>query len=767
MTNWDALGKGSDLRQSQLERKRTYVDTKERREAMNSLISKGYEHVFDYKNPDYVKMRKPKAFDVCWENTVWLLFRNMGFDIMNKDSSFKISYSRENPSLTQQIDVFAADEETVIVVECKSAQTPCTKRDFKQEIDAFKGNREGIIHSIKSHFGRKVQIKFIWATTNISLGKDLDRLKDAGIEHFDKETIDYYIKLAQHLGSASKYQLLGRLFAKKEIRNMNCVVPAIRGKMGGHTYYSFSIEPSRLLKIGYVLHRDDANNTMMPTYQRIIKKKRLEEVRKFVNQGGYFPNSIIISIDAPRGLQFDFKTDKENEAEGIPKLGMLHLPKKYCSAYIIDGQHRLYGYSDSVYSDNNTIPVVAFENLSKEEQLRLFMEINEHQQAVPKNLRSTLSADIFWESEDYAERRRSLRSKIAQELGEDPSSPLFNRILIGENTKQNNRCITMSSIENGLKDGGYFTNFKNNEAAEKIGLFDNTAPENSYGLDLALPFLKLAFGYFKKALPEEWERGDREQGLLTNNTGIYALLHIFSDILEFCENKHLAWAKLNSPEELLKHSEPFFETIVAFYNTLDSDLRAEIKTQYGTTGSSRHWRFLQMAIHNQFSEFAPAGLEDWWTNNSKQYNTSSMEMINAITGKAIAEVRTFIESNSLSLPFEIEAKVLKSNSERREAGLPPINKWDVLTLSDCSIIAHYKSYWSEGLKEILTRPSEQGRKGGTKNAKTKWLNDMQKIGNSIGKPGYSVSQINFEYISSIYDWLVSENREEGPITRAD
>ena len=25
--------------------------------------------------------------------------------------------------------------------------------------------------------------------------------------------------------------------------------------MGGHTYYSFSIEPEKLLKIGYVLHK--------------------------------------------------------------------------------------------------------------------------------------------------------------------------------------------------------------------------------------------------------------------------------------------------------------------------------------------------------------------------------------------------------------------------------------------------------------------------------------------------------------------------------
>lgn len=59
--------------------------------------------------------------------------------------------------------------------------------------------------------------------------------------------------------------------------------------MGGFKYYSFSIEPERLLKIGYVLHRNEANKNMMPTYQRLIKKNRLKSVQQFVNNGGYFP----------------------------------------------------------------------------------------------------------------------------------------------------------------------------------------------------------------------------------------------------------------------------------------------------------------------------------------------------------------------------------------------------------------------------------------------------------------------------------------------
>ena len=52
--------------------------------------------------------------------------------------------------------------------------------------------------------------------------------------------------------------------------------------MGGYTYYAFSIQPEILLKIGYVLHRSEANEGMMPTYQRIIKKSRLKSVHDFI-----------------------------------------------------------------------------------------------------------------------------------------------------------------------------------------------------------------------------------------------------------------------------------------------------------------------------------------------------------------------------------------------------------------------------------------------------------------------------------------------------
>lgn len=68
-------------------------------------------------------------------------------------------------------------------------------------------------------------------------------------------------------------------------------------------------------------------------------------------------------------------------------MGILYLPDRYRSAWIIDGQHRLYGFSpiDDKYLDHNIV-VVAFETLPKAEEANLFVTINHEQKVRPEAL---------------------------------------------------------------------------------------------------------------------------------------------------------------------------------------------------------------------------------------------------------------------------------------------------------------------------------------------------------------------------------------------
>lgn len=763
MSNWEVLVSDEELAKAKRVRRKKYVDGKYPLAMRNELESQGFEFIQNYKDGKKVKMRRYKHFDVLFENRVWLLLNSMGFCEMNRDSTFKISYGENDPSLTQQIDVFATDGETVLIIECKAAENAGTRKDFKTEIEAFSGIRNGLIKSIKEKYGRQVRIKFIWATSNILLGKDVDRLTDAGIEYFDEESISYYEGLAKHLGSASKYQLLGRLFANQDIKGMENRVPAIKGKMGGHTYYSFSIEPERLLKIGYVLHRDDANRNMMPTYQRVIKKTRLDSVRAFVNNGGYFPNSIVISIDAPKGgLRFDAKPA---EGDNISKLGVLHLPKKYRTAYIIDGQHRLYGYSDSIYASKNTIPVVAFENLSQEEQIRLFMEINENQKAVSKNLRNTLNADLLWTSENYSERRKALRLKIAEYLGENESSPLYDRVLIGENTKTDTCCITMDTIDDGLRYGKFITSFSNNMPADPLGYFDSPDESNDFAYSVLPPFLIECFNYFRDSLPDEWEAGEGGQGVLTNNTGVNALLRILSDVLDHVARETDIQPRQMSAEAVFEYCRPMLGSIVRFYKTMSPETREEIKNQYGGKGVIKHWRYFQRAIKQDYKSFSPSGLDEWWANNSKEHNDETRAMLEEITAQVTKWVWDFLTDKGLDIPIGLDVKLY--DAARKSFYAKGIDhepgkreKWSFATLADCLTVANYRNYWSEGLNKILTRPNERDKRS-PKATKTQWMGKLHKVASGLTKSGYSVKNDDYEYISAIFEWVREEGKGSG------
>lgn len=352
-TNWEKLVCEKDLNSAKRDRRKQFDSLKIKADDLPKYVDEGWEKSKEYKNAKFIGITREKSIQVQFENKIWLLFASMGFSTMNADREFYMSYDFHDESLVHQVDVLAVDDETIIMIECHAADE-MTDRSFMTEIREFSNRIAGLRKEALKKFPNR-KSKFIWATHNyIVQKKELIALDKVGITYFNDSAVEYYLDLSKHLGSCSRYQLLGSLFANQEIKNMDNRIPAIQGKMGGYTYYSFSIEPEKLLKVGYVLHRNEANQNMMPTYQRIIKKTRLTSVRNFINNGGYFPNSIIISIDTGgKGLVFDQSATKVDGA--ISKLGILHIPKRYRTAYIIDGQHRLYGYSDSNYASTNII----------------------------------------------------------------------------------------------------------------------------------------------------------------------------------------------------------------------------------------------------------------------------------------------------------------------------------------------------------------------------------------------------------------------------
>jgi len=710
-------------------------------------LSEGWEIEKEFKSS--FRMKKTKSFDLAFEDEVWSLLGLMGYKFLNKDRNFEIPYDKNNPKQTKQIDVFAKDDETILIVECKSAES--NKRgDFKKELESYKGIWSGIRTSINSLFpGIKHKIKFVLATKNLSISEeDLFRLKEIGGIHFNEENINYFFELHSQLGMASKYQFLGNVFEGQEIPEIENKIPAVRGKMGGHTYYSFATEPEKLLKIGYVLHRNKANINMMPTYQRLIKKSRLKSIGEFIENGGYFPNSVVINIDA-KSCQFDSANTQVGST--ISDVGILHLPKKYKSAYIIDGQHRLYGYSNSKYKSTNTIPVVAFVNLSREEQIQLFMQINENQKAVSKNLRETLNADLKWTSERYDEQIDALCARTAIYLGEQRSSPLFNKVSIGEDS----RTITQNNIKIALKKSKFLGKVSRNKI-EELGLIYNG--DLDFTFERLKEYLTKGFDYLALNLEKDWN--NKESVALTNN-GVYGFILILSDILSHFEKKGVIEIKKSSINSIISASKTYIDPLITFIKDISNEEKENLKKAYGAGGSLKYWRTFQKAIRDTHSEFNPDGLDEYLIKQERQNNDRAFAIIRAIETYFNEDFKIKLLEKfgkmwfKKGVPPQIgdEAVALATKKNREiENEEDEVEHWDCINIIAYRAIA--VKNWGEVFEKDYTKPGEEKISGGA-SGKTSWMVRLETLRNQ-NVHSYYVSEEELSFLEELNDWIIKK-----------
>lgn len=731
-------------------RKKKYINTTVSNKNISEfekMISDGWE--VDRELKASKKLKKNKANDVYFEDKVWGLFASLGFTLMNKEQKLNLPYDKSNYTLTQQIDVFAKDKETVILVVCRSTTEENQRGDFKNELEAYRNKVGGLRRTINQLFpNQKLKFKFIFATENYAISdSDLQLLENLNGVHFGDEIISYYFNLHKQIGLASRYQLLGFLFNGQEIPELDNKIPAIKGKMGGHTYFSFSIEPEKLLKIGYVLHRNKANVNMMPTYQRIIKGSRLKSIQEFIDKKeGYFPNSIIISIDSDKTLVFDRANTQVKSA--ISDIGILHLPKRYRSAYVIDGQHRLYGYANSLYKITNSIPVVAFLNLAREEQIKLFMQINENQKAVSKNLRTTLNADLLWTSSSYIEQLKALRSRISIYLGENRDSALFDKISIGEDRRK----ITQEAFDKSLNQGNFLGKVTKNKI-EKIGIFYNGDLDDCFN-KLSI-FLKKTFNYIKDNIGKIWL--DPENIILINK-GIYAIIKLQSDIIDYLLKETLI--DLNSSSETyFKKSIPYLDVIIKFFQNMDDDTKESLKKAYGSGGYSKYWRTLQIQVSNVYPQFQPTGLKEYIKREAKEFNTRAFKIIRDIETFFKTDFKNKLErkyGNSWfkkGVPPQIAKKAIELAYDKNlkvENEEDEIKPWDCLTIISYRAIA--SKNWRDLFEKDYTRPDERNLRGG-KDAKTKWMTKLEQLRNE-NVHQYYVSEEEFNFLKDLHSWLI-------------
>ena len=558
-------------------------------------------------------MAKAKPVDEQLEDEVWSILAQMGFKEMSKGRQFHIAV--EDNLEPRQIDVFAKDDETVVIVECTQKQTP-GKKNMSALIEKIRAIREPIFNSIRRFYGQhaKLKVRHVIATRNVAWSDaDLAKCEQAQITVIADGEIDYYASLVQHLKQAARYQFLAHMFQSQKIDGLANKVVATRGKMGGETFYTFLIRPDELLKVAYVGHKASRDIENIETYQRLLQPRRLDNIAKYINAGGKFPTNIVVNLKTAKKSDLKFE---EKEKFGDESLGILHLPPNYASAWIIDGQHRLYGYayareSDGLKQDKTTIPVLAYENLSAEKEMNLFIDINSKQVKVRAGLLVELYADLHWRSGDPEEAFQALLSRISSRLNTDKISPLHERMVVTGKKKTYFRCLTQTSIRDGL------------ETAKLLGTLSkgaivpgplSTANAGAYEANLkkGLSVLMDCLNMFADQLENHWKTGDGQGGYLCTNIGIRALFHVIKDVADHIRQEDGSDLYLATADETFSEISTYLQDLIDYFKAAPAQEVQAFRRIGSSLNAVRQQSFgLEARIHQKVPDFCPPGLQQY------------------------------------------------------------------------------------------------------------------------------------------------------------
>lgn len=501
-----------------------------------------------------------------------------------KESEFKKSSMEVLFELPQTVgnlstDVVAMEDDVLFIFQCKDRKNiGDPEKEFSStvaRVDAILKGKTVRITSQNDPFvledlKRIKKIKTCYVFTERLENPDLENLaRKYGLEFWNYKAVLYYKKTSNTLGKYSKYQIFREFAIPFESPIGTWEEHAIEiSQEGNPTMYLLGIHPAILLEIGYVYRRGSGKSQ---AYQRILNKDRLLQISNFLNTpNSLLANPVIIVFDPDEKIQSKLHY-RSNEY-------VLEFPRTYCCAWIIDGQHRIFGFKDHPkYSKwaketNNDfkIPVVIFTKLPEPIQSKTFVEINYYQ----KRIDSSLFADLSTVMQDL---RYPITwpNLLVQELNK--TEPWKNLIKISEldtgKPISNNAFANMKLLDTLL---GYKK--KSKDPNPYVGVLYEMAPfdtrlefanpKNQASFTKQVSVLKYFFQIIRDYVKDNNMENDRwlnhDRYGLTSRESVNALFLVLDRILKY-DNNLKNWPKYISSidavnyekSKLLKHGRGF------------------------------------------------------------------------------------------------------------------------------------------------------------------------------------------------------------------
>jgi DGQHR domain-containing protein len=140
-------------------------------------------------------------------------------------------------------------------------------------------------------------------------------------------------------------------------------------RQGDHRFYVLTIPSNVLAACSFATTKDE---DAMAGFQRVLDPKRAQDIAEYIDAGGTIPSSVVLSAQSESNFR---SVDRSKTA------AFRFDPHSFL---IIDGQHRVFGFARAKTAIR--VPVVVYDNLTKQEEAKLFIDINTKQKPVPKEL---------------------------------------------------------------------------------------------------------------------------------------------------------------------------------------------------------------------------------------------------------------------------------------------------------------------------------------------------------------------------------------------
>jgi DGQHR domain-containing protein len=141
-------------------------------------------------------------------------------------------------------------------------------------------------------------------------------------------------------------------------------------RQGKHTFYTLTMPSDVLSRTCKVTTRKEDPKD---GFQRELDERRASEIARYIDEDvGTIPNSIVLSAQPEAQLKI------------VGKGKTLEFTDTSGAFLILDGQHRVYGFSKA--TTTLRIPVVIYNDLTRSQETRLFVDINTKQKPVPPQL---------------------------------------------------------------------------------------------------------------------------------------------------------------------------------------------------------------------------------------------------------------------------------------------------------------------------------------------------------------------------------------------